>query len=97
MNARRPVLSDRAVRQLTIDPRPWLSCDDCFELVDQYLESLLAGAVGANTGLRAHLLGCGACCEEARGLITLLGADQQIPAEQALRLLDSDLARPRLC
>ena len=39
--ADRPLTSG-ALSLLTTDPGPWLSCDDCFRLLDRYVESLLA-------------------------------------------------------
>lgn len=97
MTSARPGLSVRAVRRLTADPRPWLSCDDCFERLDWYVERALAGVAGADTALRAHLLDCAACYEEACGLITLVAAEQEIATDTALSLLNRDLARPRPC
>ena len=58
-------LERRDVARLTLDTRPWLSCDDCFALVDEYVERLLAGELTAQPGMRAHLRGCPACAEEA--------------------------------
>ena len=32
-------LSPQAARRLTLDTEPFLSCDDCFDLVDRYVEA----------------------------------------------------------
>jgi hypothetical protein len=51
-----------------------VDCDECFELVDQYVELELVG-IEAGTlmpGLRTHLDGCSACNEDHEGLRTLL-------------------------
>jgi hypothetical protein len=55
-------LTTEALRLLTTDPGPWLSCDDCFRLVDRYVEALLSGAAepfrGRLAAMPAHLAGC---------------------------------------
>ena len=35
-------LGPAAVDALLLDTTPWLSCDDCFRLVDRYVEALLS-------------------------------------------------------
>jgi hypothetical protein len=80
-----------ALRGLTTDPGPWLSCDDCFRLVDRYVEALLRGEpepVDAELGaMPAHLAGCSACSEEATTLLLLAADDAGIDPEPALRKL----------
>ncbi|HEX2129902.1 MAG TPA: hypothetical protein VHF58_11875 [Solirubrobacterales bacterium] len=49
---------------------PEVSCERCFELLDQYVELELSGA-DADTelpGMRAHLEGCPACHEDHESL-----------------------------
>jgi hypothetical protein len=51
-----------------------VGCEQCFELVDQYVELELVG-IEAGTlmpGLRTHLEGCSACDEDHEGLRALL-------------------------
>jgi len=57
-----------------------IGCDDCFDQLDRYVETELAGsdADAAFPGLKAHLAGCPACREEHESLHTLLLADEQI-------------------
>jgi hypothetical protein len=45
---------------------PEVSCEQCFELLDRYVELELVGADAdaAIPGLRAHLHGCPACRED---------------------------------
>jgi hypothetical protein len=80
-----------ALRQLTTDPGPWLSCDDCFRLVDRYVEALLVdGAQPVHPELAAmpaHLAGCSACSEEAATLLLLAAADPGVDPSTALRRL----------
>ncbi len=47
-----------------------VSCDECFELLDQYVDLELEGgdADAALPGLRAHLDGCPACHEDHESL-----------------------------
>lgn len=65
---------DRLVARLVGPAGPELTCDECFEQLDRYVELELAGA-GADAkvpGLRAHLEGCPACGEEHESLMALL-------------------------
>jgi len=50
---------------------PELSCEQCFEQLDRYVEAELAGADpdAAVPGLRAHLQGCPACREDHDSLL----------------------------
>jgi predicted anti-sigma-YlaC factor YlaD len=52
---------------------PEVGCDQCFELLDEFVELELAGA-DVDTrlpGMRAHLDGCSACREEHDSLYEL--------------------------
>jgi hypothetical protein len=53
---------------------PEVSCDECFDQLDRYVELELAGADAdtAIPGMRAHLLGCSACAEDHESLRALL-------------------------
>jgi hypothetical protein len=54
-----------------------VTCEQCFELLDQYVELELAGADpdGHLPGLRAHLGGCPACREDHESLRALVQQD----------------------
>ena len=54
-----------------------VSCEECFELLDEYVELELAGAdADARVpGLRAHLAGCPACREDHESLRALVSAE----------------------
>jgi hypothetical protein len=56
---------------------PELSCEQCFEQLDRYVEHELWGtnADDAVPGMRAHLEGCRACDEEHASLRALVEAD----------------------
>jgi hypothetical protein len=53
---------------------PEVTCEQCFEALDRYVELELAGAdaVAAVPGLRAHLRGCPACREDHDSLLAYL-------------------------
>ena len=88
--AHRP-LPTEALRRLTTDPGPWLSCDDCFRLVDRYVEELLEGGTEPThselAAMPAHLAGCSACSEEATTLLLLTAEDAGVDPATALRRL----------
>ena len=53
---------------------PELSCEECFEELDRYVELERAGADAdaAVPGMSAHLEGCSACAEDHESLYALL-------------------------
>ena len=56
---------------------PELTCDECFEHLDRYVELEHTGrdADAAIPAMRAHLRGCPACAEDHESLSALLAAD----------------------
>ena len=78
MNDMRRPLDREAVDRLLVDTEPWLSCDDCFDHVDAYVEQLLAGRLDAMPAMRVHLGGCPACAEEAATLLLLAATDADL-------------------
>ncbi len=85
MSAHRDNLTPEVMRRLTADPHPWLSCDECFRLVDQFVDLLLdEGPLAAERmpAMRAHLSGCAACREEAQTLLALAAADRALAADE---------------
>jgi hypothetical protein len=63
------------ITSLLADTSPYLSCDDCFAQIDQYVERRLADPHYEDPAMKAHLAGCGACAEEAETLRELLSQD----------------------
>jgi hypothetical protein len=57
---------DKLLRALLGPKGPELSCEQCFEELDRYVELELAGADAdaAIPGMHAHLEGCPACHED---------------------------------
>ena len=53
---------------------PEVSCEECFELLDEYVDVELAGedADTRLTGMREHLQGCPACHEDHESLRELV-------------------------
>jgi anti-sigma factor RsiW len=72
---------DFALAQLIGPDGPELGCDECFDLVDVYVDTELAGedADAAIPGMREHLAGCPACAEEYQSLRDLAKEQQTQP------------------
>lgn len=70
--AQRGDLTPEAIDSLLLDTTPWLSCDDCFERMDTYVEGLAGDSGHRDPALDKHLHGCAACNEEAQSLLSLL-------------------------
>jgi hypothetical protein len=68
---------DRELIRAMLGPDgPELTCDECFEELDRFVELELAGedAEAAVPGMTAHLAGCPACAEDHAALRALLEA-----------------------
>jgi hypothetical protein len=72
MNERSP--RNRLVGRLLGPAGPELSCEECFDQLDRYVELELTGADAESRvpGMRAHLQGCSACAEDHESLQALL-------------------------
>ncbi|GHH66482.1 hypothetical protein [Promicromonospora soli] len=68
-------LSPTTISSLLVDTSPYLSCDDCFAQIDEYVERKIADPHYEDPAMKAHLAGCGACAEEAETLRELLSQD----------------------
>jgi hypothetical protein len=70
---------DRLLARLTGPPGPELTCEQCFEALDRYVELELsgAGADEAIPGMRAHLAGCSACAEDHDSLRALVLSERE--------------------
>ena len=66
----------RLLDQLLGPAGPELTCEQCFELLDVYVEAEVTGedARARVPGMQAHLSGCPACAEEHESLRDLLSA-----------------------
>jgi hypothetical protein len=67
--------ADERIARLLGPAGPEVSCDECFERLDEYVELELAGADADRRipGMRAHLEGCPACREDHESLRALVG------------------------
>ncbi len=72
-----PQINAERLAQILGPPEPELTCEECFDALDRYveLELELAGAAAdeAIPGLRPHLQGCPACREDHDSLLAYLG------------------------
>ena len=59
---------------------PEVSCEDCFELLDQYVDLEVDGADADARipGMAAHLQGCPACGEDHDSLLAFVRADPPV-------------------
>jgi hypothetical protein len=67
----------RLIAALLGPSEPELTCEECFEHLDRYVDLALAGADAdaAVPGMRAHLVGCPACLEDHASLVAFLESD----------------------
>ena len=65
--------SDLRTRLLGPD-EPEVTCEECFELLDQYVDLEVANedADGRLPGMRGHLMGCPACREDHESLLAFV-------------------------
>jgi hypothetical protein len=56
---------------------PEITCEECFEQLDRYVELELEGADAEASvpGMRAHLKGCPACSEDHDSLLAYVGGE----------------------
>jgi len=65
---------DRILGRVLGPAAPELTCEQCFEELDRYVELVVAGAPADERvpGMHAHLDGCPACAEDFRSLRDLV-------------------------
>lgn len=77
-------VTQETARLLTLSTEPWLSCEDCFALMDVYVEAILGDPdTPALPEMRTHLRGCGACAEESESLLQLVAEEDGLDATAA--------------
>jgi hypothetical protein len=81
MSGERARERDALIAALLGPADPELSCEECFEQLDRYVDLALAGGDrdGAVPGMRAHLIGCPACREDHDSLLELAGGEHAPP------------------
>lgn len=75
------------VTSLIAVTEPWLSCDGCFDSLDECVDDLVDGADRIDEPLRVHLARCPACLEETETLLILAAEDQQADADDLVARL----------
>jgi hypothetical protein len=67
-------MSDPRLKALLGPEGPELTCEECFEHLDRFVEQELAGTDPEATvpGMRAHLAGCPACAEDHASLLAFV-------------------------
>jgi len=67
-------MNDELIGKLLGPDGPELTCEECFEELDRYVELELSGADAEAKvpGMRAHLVGCPACREDHESLRALV-------------------------
>jgi hypothetical protein len=70
---------DALLRRLLGAAGPELTCEQCFEQLDRYVELEVSGAPADDLvpGMRAHLEGCAACGEEHASLRALIESERR--------------------
>ena len=70
---------DRLLARLLGPAGPELTCEQCFEELDRYVELELAGADADALvpGMAAHLDGCPACREDHESLLALVAEQRR--------------------
>ena len=77
---------DDLLGALTGPAGPELTCEQCFEELDLYVELELGGGHDADArvpGMRAHLSGCPACAEDHDSLYALVASERSSPGPDA--------------
>lgn len=74
------------IKRLIGPAGPELSCDECFDLLDVYVELEQGDADAAMPAMRAHLIGCPACRDDHDSLRALLELVARAPPRPDLRL-----------
>jgi hypothetical protein len=71
--------SDPRLRAVLGPAGPELSCEQCFEELDRFVEAEVAGGDpdAVVPGMRAHLAGCPACSEDHESLLALVTSERQ--------------------
>jgi anti-sigma factor RsiW len=69
--------SDRELARRLLGPEgPELTCEECFDQLDRYVDLELSGTAADQQvpGMRAHLAGCPACDEDHASLLAFVSA-----------------------
>lgn len=81
-------LTPDAVRRLIAVTDPWLSCDDCFDLLDTVVEDVVARGARMDPPFVVHLNACPVCSEEATSLASLIAPEHGLEPSDGQRVLE---------
>jgi hypothetical protein len=87
-------LTPEQVASLVAVTEPWLSCDDCFDTLDLWVDALVDGVPRQDVPLLVHFARCAACREEVETLLTLAAQDHGLDAGRLLEQLESLIDEP---
>ena len=70
-------MTDERIQRLLGPTGTQVTCEECFELLDEYVDLELAGADADARipGMSAHLAGCPACNEDHESLRALVASE----------------------
>lgn len=70
-----PQLTEAQAQRFVVDARPWMSCDECFDRLDEYVELPTTATFEWLPAMNAHVIGCQVCRDEVESLLLLLADD----------------------
>jgi hypothetical protein len=72
-------LDDARLARILGPAEPEITCEECFDELDRYVELELGGAdaEAAVPGMRPHLTGCPACSEDHDSLLTYVDSQHR--------------------
>lgn len=82
-------LTPETISRLITPTEPWLSCDDCFDQLDEVVEDVVTGRAPVGVPFVVHLRACAVCREEAYSLTALVSADYGVDTARAVAALDA--------
>lgn len=90
---KRQSLTPDMVDRLTMNVDPWMSCDDCFDQMDEIVETLLTTTSAIPEHFRVHLRSCPACYDETATLVALTAPEYGATPGTVLEKFDRPIQR----
>lgn len=70
-----PVLNDDQAERFVRDGGIWMSCDECFDRLDEYVDMPDGAEADWLPAMTSHLTTCQACREEVESLLVLIDTE----------------------
>ncbi len=70
-----PCINTEQAERLVRDGGLWMSCDDCFDRLDEYIDMQPTDDPNWLPAMTSHLTTCQACREEVESMLVLVDAD----------------------